>query len=105
MNQADLFDRKTATAHKDAGIETVREHNSDFIAMMQATARNISQAVGSVTSDDLRRAAQNYGIEPRHQNAWGAIFRGKEWMAIGYTKSTLVSNHARTIRVWKHVDS
>jgi hypothetical protein len=34
-------------------------------------------------------------------NAWGSIFRGKEWECIGWRKSTRVSNHARAIRIWR----
>lgn len=38
-------------------------------------------------------------------NAWGSIFRGKQWRFTGdWKKSERASNHARMIRVWRLVE-
>ncbi len=88
---------------KQLGLDLVEDHNFSFVDHMRDLAIAISNRDGQVTSDDLRRAATRLGIEPDHQNAWGAIFRGKRWKPMGYVNSTLPSNHARVIRVWRWV--
>lgn len=95
--QFDLFESKNG---KEAGQALVESHNEHFVERMRAQARRLCAINGTVTSDDLREAANDLGIRPRHPNAWGAIFHGDEWRAVSYTRSKLVSNHARTIRVW-----
>ena len=101
MSTPDLFDLKAGIAAKDAGQDKVQEHGEDFVESMRTYAKVIAVRNGTVTSDDLRKHAAMYGITPHHQNAWGAIFRGFGWKSVGFTRSTLIGNHARTIRVWK----
>ncbi len=96
----DLFDYAKAKELADAGIQSVGTHNASFVDIMRAEARRIARAVGSVTSDDLRRYAKAHDLKPNHPNAWGAIFRGAEWKMVGRMKSKLMSNHAREIKVW-----
>jgi hypothetical protein len=87
-------------AARDEGVALVSENNPTFVEIMREAARVLARKNGSVCSDDLRAYAQMCGIEPEHQNAWGAIFRGQEWVVVGRRKSRLTSNHAREIRVW-----
>lgn len=88
-----------AVEAKDCGQAEVEEHGQEFVGTMRDVALGIARTRGSVTSDDLRRYAAEHGLVPHHPNAWGAIF-SKGWRSVGYTRSALVSNHARTIRVW-----
>ena len=83
------------------GLELVETNNVDFIETMRETARSIVRSAGKVTSDDLRRYAEANQLAPDHQNAWGAIFKGKEWVSCGRVRSSLPSNHARWITVWR----
>lgn len=69
--------------HKEAGIELVTEHNSDFVEVMREFAANFSMQHGSISSDEVRSYALNRGLSPKHKNAWGAVFHGKHWKAIG----------------------
>lgn len=86
---------------RDAGMATTELANADFIRTMRAKAIEIAKAKGVVTSDDLRKHAQELQIGPSHPNAWGALFRvGKTWRVVGRIKSKLSSNHSREIRVW-----
>jgi hypothetical protein len=87
---------------KEQGLDTTEMTNQAFVKMMRNYAIALCEQTGSVSSDDLRRYAATYGVRPAHSNAWGSIFRGKEWSAIGRIKSELSSNHAREIRVWTH---
>lgn len=94
------FDLKEAIDLKEQGKNLVSEHGPDFLDIMREVAVAIARRKGSVTSDDLRLYATQNGIVPHNQNAWGAVFRGAKWRCDGFTRSTLVSNHARTIRRW-----
>ena len=99
MTQLDLF---IGTQRKEAGISLVESNAVPFIEAMRREAIRISILRGSVTSDDLRLYADRHGFIPHHQNAWGAIFRGKAWRIVGRKKSELVSNHTREIRIWRY---
>ena len=85
---------------KEQGLARVEANNADFISKMRATAYILCRANGNVTADHLRVRARNLNVEPTHPNCWGAIFRSKDFKAIGYTQSTTPSCHGRTIRVW-----
>lgn len=90
-------------ALKDDGLASVSENNTEFLAIMRAEARRISDVRGWVTSDDLRVYASQLDLEPTHQNAWGAIFRGPQWKVVGHRKSAVPGNHAREIKIWQYV--
>lgn len=95
------FNLDESIAAKETGQDLVGSHNRAFLVTMRQAARDIARRQGSVTADDLRRYAAQRGISPHHPNASGAIFRGAEWQSIAIRRSALVSNHARTIRVWR----
>ena len=97
MNQMSLFD---AEGQKREGLDAVERHNRSWVEHMRKVAREICERRGYVTIDDLRSYADEHDMPPHHQNAWGAVFRGAEWVANGYTKSKLSSNHARRVCVW-----
>lgn len=87
-------------AQKQLGLDLVENNNQVFIGTMRSRARDLARRDGSVTTDDLRGEAIALGIEPEHPNAWGAIFKGREWQAVGYESSVHPSNHGRVIRRW-----
>ena len=84
---------------KQYGIEQVRLHNPDFVALCQGYAQEHASKFGSVTSDDVRLWANLNDIYPNHHNAWGAVFRAG-FQRIGFTQSKIPSNHARIISIW-----
>lgn len=94
---------KQGRALKNDGLASVAENNTAFLALMRAEAIRISQSRGWITSDDLRVYASQLNIEPTHQNAWGAIFRGPQWKVVGHRKSAVPGNHAREIKIWQYV--
>ena len=69
---------------------------------MRKIAKRLSWEHGAVCADDLRRIANSTNDQPAHVNAWGAVFRGKDWRVIGRTKSITPTAHAREIKVWKY---
>ncbi len=88
---------------KDDGLAGVADNNIAFLAVMRAEAIRISLSRGWVSSDDLRVYASQLDLEPTHQNAWGAIFRGPQWKVVGHRKSAVPGNHAREIKIWQYV--
>ena len=85
---------------RDAGIEQVESHNTEWLKWARDEAAYISAHNGNVTTDHIRRLSNILAYYPHHSNCWGAIFKGKEWKPIGHTKSKIPSNHSRRIRVW-----
>lgn len=94
------FDLPLGIRLKELGQDDVESNNESFVEVVRNEARFLASTKGKVTSDDLRSFAQSNGLVPAHPNAWGSVFRGSEWVTLGFTRSSLVSNHARTIRIW-----
>ena len=99
-SQMSIFDLGAGVRGLDAGIESVISNNECFVATMRGCARIIARRKGAVSCDDLRQLAGEYGIQPNHENAWGGIFRGGEWVPVGRIKSKVPSNQAREIKTW-----
>lgn len=87
---------------KVEGIDRVARHNEDWLDRVRREAMRIDSIRGQVSSADLREWADSTGDHPNHKNAWGAVFRGREWVPVGWTKSRHPDGHARTIRLWSY---
>lgn len=103
--QAEIFpymNPKLGEYLRDKGIDLMCANHENFVGHMRAVAEFYSRQAGYVTSDVLRAYAMENSIAPGHQNAWGAIFRGRAWHCVGRRKSALSTNHAREIKVWQY---
>lgn len=98
--QLDLFAGKR---RQREGIAKVASNNSTFKDLLRAKAIQLSLERGSVSIDELRVYCEENGIRPAHHNAYGSIFRGKEWELVGRKPSEFPSNHGREIRIWRYV--
>lgn len=85
---------------RDKGIAQVADNAVDFMEWAQGVALKIYEARGAVTSDDIRKVAERQKVVPHHPNAWGALFKRKGWVRLGYKQSVKISNHARQISIW-----
>ena len=94
------FDLLAGEQAKTAGQLAVEAHSGGFVGYMREQAAIYAYNGGYVDSDYVRELAQHLGIKPHHPNCWGAIFRGPGWVALGWKKSELASNHGRQIRIW-----
>lgn len=103
MPFAKTFDARLGVMLKEAGLDLVEEHGKDFVQRMKIVARLFCLCQGNVCADDLRKYADENHIEPHHQNAWGAIFHGKQFRMVGRRNSAYPRNHAREIKVWELV--
>lgn len=97
------FDFSLGENLRDKGKDLVENNNERWIDHMREYAAEYSLDHGQVTTDQLRDYADLIHWQPEHPNAWGAMFRGKQWRAIGRIKSKRTSNHARLITVWRYV--
>lgn len=96
---------KAALAARDAGVQKTASKNATFIETMRGVARLICHRQGTVTADDLKEWAAQHHMEPTHYNAYGAIFRAKEWKEefefVRHVKSKQVQGHGNLIGLWK----
>lgn len=98
------FDRTRATRLRDEGVRLTEMANTEFVQTMRDHAIEVCRRTGQVHIDDLRKHALELGVQPASSNAWGAIFRGKGWHAIGLRASEFVSNRGHRSPVWTWVN-
>lgn len=83
------------------GLQLLESNHEDWLEHMRDIARQLSVRHGEVTTDDLRRYADERNLHPASPNAWGNVLRGADWVAIGRRTSRVASNHARKITVYR----
>lgn len=91
-----------ALKNRDTGIARVTCANATFIETMRSVARMIARKQGTVTADDLREyVAEHPEIErPTSHNAYGAIFRCKDFRPVGYVVSRQPQGHGNRVMRW-----
>lgn len=99
--QSDAEQLELGITLKNEGQDRVVANNREWVTVVRAIARAICDKRGSVSTDDLREWTDKNQYYPEHPNAWGGIFRGKAWRAVGFKQSKHPSNHARRIIVWE----
>jgi hypothetical protein len=89
----------TGAQLRDHGIALVSAGNEDWIYEARSIAIEIATNSGTVTINDVRERIEL----PEHlsPNLWGAVLRGNDFEAIGYTQATHPSAHARVVRIYK----
>lgn len=95
-----MNDLQLALQLRDQGIQAVSLRNADFLATMRGVARMICRQKGEVTADDLREWADRNNVKPSHVNAFGAIFRSKEFVAVGEYISRQKQGHGNKCYRW-----
>ena len=99
MRQTTIFDIDQARIKRDQGLQQVSDNNQRFVTVARETAKHIARRQGTVVMDDVRRECP---FEPLHPNAWGSVFRGREWVFTGqYVQSKNVSRKGGMQRVWR----
>lgn len=89
-------------------IKQAADNNSFVLSLLRIHARKVSDERGSCCSDDLRKYANEEGLNVTTPKAWGAItnsiFRAKDgWIEVGRKQSEIEGNHARKISVFRLV--
>jgi hypothetical protein len=102
-NQMRLSNLEESVDQREAGLERVAQNAGDWLSWIRLRARLISAKNGYVSASELRQVADYFNRQPHHPNAWGAVFRGKNWKLVGYKRNAQVSAHARRVGMWKWV--
>ena len=84
---------------KQLGMDLVQNHNPDFVEIVRRQALVYAEKHGTVCADEMRTWAVENGVEPKHPNAWGAVFR-KGFKKVGYRPSMHPASHGRIIAIW-----
>lgn len=85
---------------RDEGIARVTGNNQTFIESARSIARMLCRQKGETNADEVRAECEKRGILPRHPNAFGAVFRSKEFVAVGDYISRQKQGHANRIFLW-----
>ena len=96
-----LFDMNEASLQRDKGMQLAAERKAELVTKAKDVAHFLAATCGETNADDVQRYLIFHGNCEPLGNAASSIFRGKEWECIGWKKSERVSNHARSIRIWK----
>ena len=84
---------------RDQGIASLERHR--WVDDARSWAERICDRNGTVTSDDIHALAAAMDPLP-HDNCYGAIFKGTQFVATGErVKSTRPEARARWIQVWR----
>jgi hypothetical protein len=83
---------------RDSQLNLFEKRDADFLARARALAVQICQAQGSVSINDIR---QNLALPAEmHPSVLGAVFKGKQFKAVGFTEANHPQAHARIIRIY-----
>jgi hypothetical protein len=98
-----VFDAKAGRAERDKGAEKVRGRDPEFHEHALSIIRHLAGQPGlRFSSDDVRQRLKR---QPRHPNSIGAALLAARRMKlierVGYTKSEVVSTHARVVAVYR----
>lgn len=79
------------------GMESSAAPHQQELDMARDAAIKIAAEKGEVTIDDVRE----YLPKLEYGNWAGSVFKGPEWVCVGFIPSRHKNSHARIIRVWK----
>jgi len=86
---------------RDLGLEIAAAVAADLVTRAREYAVELAH-LRCITIDDVRRElAQRSPADYAPGNWLGAIFRGRQWVRCGYTRSTHKGGHARAVSVWR----
>jgi hypothetical protein len=86
-------------AMRDAQLNLFQARDAVFLARCRALAVEICRTQGTVCINDIR--AQITLPAEMHPSVLGAVFRSKQFMAVGYTEASHPQAHARVIRTYQ----
>lgn len=92
------FNLAEGERRKEQGMQLAADTRQDDLSIARDIARMLNDRFGKVDADMVQDRLIPRGINLG--NAAGSIFKTKEWVHVGYTKSRRKTNHARVISVW-----
>jgi hypothetical protein len=102
---AETFDLFEGEKAREAGISQAAQSKNPLLNKVRAhlCVLAASRSNRCVTADDATKFLVEIGEkETALGNAAGSLFNSSEWEPTGcWTPSTRVTNHARSVRVWR----
>lgn len=94
---------KTGKQLQQEGIDAVTQHNLPTLQYLRKLAcfALIASPEKAISTDQLRIWAKKHKLTPLHKNAWGALFRQKDFVFVERCQSIIPSNHARYINYYR----
>ena len=78
-------------------------HRAEWLLVARATARQLGEAKGEITINDVRRLCPPpNGVDPR---VMGAVLKRPEWELIRYERSARATCHNRPVGVFRLRDA
>ena len=86
---------------KERGIKLAASAHHTDLRIAREIAKELARDGREVCADDVREvlAERHPDIEPG--NWLGALFRGKEWQAVGFVRSVTAGSHGNRILRWR----
>lgn len=98
--QGDLFDANLGRHLKSLGRELVESGSLRAVVAMRRFAKAYAARHGSVSIVEVRAWADRRGLAVHHPNAFGAVFKGREWVRVDWQRNLRPSAHDRQVGVW-----
>lgn len=84
---------------REAQLDLFQRRDAQFLARCRAVAAEICREQGTVSINDIRAWVEIPA--EMHPSVLGAVFRDKQFRAVGYTEATHPQAHARVVRVYQ----
>lgn len=94
MQQAEI-----GRAIRDAQLDLFQVRDAVFLDHCRALAVLVAKEQGKVSINDIRARIQIPAN--MHPSVLGAVFKTKQFQAVGYTEATHPQAHARVVRVYQ----
>jgi hypothetical protein len=86
-------------AFKTAQLDIFEQRDHEFLERCRTLARMVCRERGQVSINDIRAIIT---VPPGvHPSVLGAVFRGKEFVRVGYTEASHPEAHSRVVRVYR----
>lgn len=85
-------------AIRDAQLDLFQRRDTAFLSRCRTLAVEVCRAKGTVSINDIR--AQVPLPAELHPSVLGAVFKTRQFEAVGFTEATHPQAHARVVRVY-----
>jgi len=85
-------------AIRDAQLNLFQQRDTEFLGRCRTLAVEVCRAKGTVSINDIR--AQVLLPAELHPSVLGAVFKTRQFEAVGFTEATHPQAHARVVRVY-----
>lgn len=98
MMQSELFQERIK---RDIGMKKAASNHKNELEEARNVAIQIARHKGQVSIEDVRHAFLMRGTPIQSGNWMGSVFRGKQWVSVGFELCRHADGHGRAIRIWR----